>query len=948
MTLSLSPTQEHFLKKELVSQQLAHEFRLLSSPDGLQRFGYPFSTEKATSDAFPLLRFFFDNFVLTFPFLSHNTAFWEAKVQPFYETFSAKKISSSEDRGELSKRRQVTNKMASGILLFFVSSIATKSDTEYFLTSVPNMDAVQKVTKRDVVLILPDEVDDMLTLTAPSTGFALNIAGVRRVDDKKGWFLLAPAYEFIVQVTDSEHAPYIVYRRYSEFLRLDKALRAQFPGKLLPAFPDKTKMEGRIAESESVETSPKGKSSMESYDSFASALLDSELKQQDNESSSLQNEPLLRTQNAQTLKKPIFNLMPPVPLKTLARKLSNPRLSPPSPTSSHLSPPKTSTRKLPNIERKLSPENAISVPREYLRLLLRGYMKLLLQNPEVASSPILASFLAPTASDTPPSPLEWRDIATRTQLDKARILNQMEFQKQAQLRALSLRENIDGLKSSLLHDLNGLHRLFSEFGTATSVADLRTSYLRSFIELMKIEIALTIYEMFLGQDMSREWFKSIKKIHGFFPYTVLSGILRITNPMKLMKAMMDLFLSTSVIPFSGKSLMQMCFSSMLNDDLRLQQSEIAALSENITTSQTWKHVSGEDIVQKLRAYVWEPSEETIVKIKARIELDGHDLVVGILCTHGYLTNDVIIADDTLKQVEKSFEAYQRVYKTTDGAHDDIELYSNIKSLFHLLLRQRDKELMKEVWDEPYLISLIKEIFTQFFTPMVEVFKLANLPLALKDFQAFMADLIATVDRLYEIMYELSPSLLLKEVMGVLERHQDKMMRFFNETYLKDTDGFFEGIIDWLEKFLRTLRFKFSHPQDLLDLDCLVAGDAKVVKDVDAIVALTLSKRLIYSEILKELLQTTATDYDDRIKQAWDQINDFSGIGSYNEFGVHEGDLVDLDMHTGEFKDIANADTVREKLDKLLAEPGHSCHEIERLRPGFAAMVTGLLRKIETQ
>ena len=84
----LIPT-EHYLKKDLLSRQIAIEIHNLSSPTALARFGEPFTpldpsnpVTPQTTD-FPFIRFVFVNFVQSFPFLYNDQRpLWQDKVQP--------------------------------------------------------------------------------------------------------------------------------------------------------------------------------------------------------------------------------------------------------------------------------------------------------------------------------------------------------------------------------------------------------------------------------------------------------------------------------------------------------------------------------------------------------------------------------------------------------------------------------------------------------------------------------------------------------------------------------------------------------------------------------------------------------------------------------------------------------------------------------------------------
>lgn len=54
-------------------------------------------------------------------------------------------------------------------------------------------------------------------------------------------------------------------------------------------------------------------------------------------------------------------------------------------------------------------------------------------------------------------------------------------------------------------------------------------------------------------------------MHGLMPYFMLRGILKISNPVAMVRSVLDLFLAR---PFGSTSLLQKMFSSGLNDEVR--------------------------------------------------------------------------------------------------------------------------------------------------------------------------------------------------------------------------------------------------------------------------------------------------------------------------------------------------------------------------------------------
>lgn len=87
-----------------------------------------------------------------------------------------------------------------------------------------------------------------------------------------------------------------------------------------------------------------------------------------------------------------------------------------------------------------------------------------------------------------------------------------------------------------------------------------------------------IYQMFLGNDNSYELYTQIRRLHKLMPYTVMGQIMKFTNPIAIMRGMIELFMAQ---PFGGHSLLQTMFSTILTDDLKTQKVAIKELERKI-------------------------------------------------------------------------------------------------------------------------------------------------------------------------------------------------------------------------------------------------------------------------------------------------------------------------------------------------------------------------------
>ena len=100
-----------------------------------------------------------------------------------------------------------------------------------------------------------------------------------------------------------------------------------------------------------------------------------------------------------------------------------------------------------------------------------------------------------------------------------------------------------------------------------------------------------IYHLFVAEDNSTELFAQAQRIHGLMPYSILKNILRFSNPIAMLRGVLDLFLAQ---PFGQKSLLQRILSVTLNDDIKKLQKNIDVLRGKI----------GDDaLCDKLKNYV---------------------------------------------------------------------------------------------------------------------------------------------------------------------------------------------------------------------------------------------------------------------------------------------------------------------------------------------------------
>jgi hypothetical protein len=267
--------------------------------------------------------------------------------------------------------------------------------------------------------------------------------------------------------------------------------------------------------------------------------------------------------------------------------------------------------------------------------------------------------------------------------------------------------------------------LFKEIKEKEKIEDLSIQY-RKFAEWLRIEIAAVIYHLFLAEDNSPEVFAQAKRIHSLIPYSVIKNVIRIANPAAVMSGVLDIFLAQ---PFGTRSLMQRIFSLTLNDGIKSFQKSIDALIVSINDPV---------FCEKLKTYT-NSAPEIKEALRLEAEQENIDLIVVVL------RSDLLQPELTGEQIQRLFNAYVAFNNAVENIDEELrqgaQLFSYMKQLMKLYTRQRDKQMMLELVEEPVTLQLFRDLFTIFYEPLVRVYKSANVYNSVTDFAVFLDDMI---------------------------------------------------------------------------------------------------------------------------------------------------------------------------------------------------------------
>lgn len=955
MVVELSSVEEHYLKRELLRIELNTEFEKLNDINALRKFGCPFSDEDPKSKGkaknkshsrnssvssrvsstlnsddevkqkfvgeFPVLSHFLQNFVMTFPLLSKelvkDPSFWQGKVQVFFEHFMSLPFSSSFDREELTKRRKMALKLSKVILLFYNSGIGVSKERQYYEQEKYHLTKdAEKATKLNKFTMPSKDNLQYLLTNEPIyfNGIDINVIAVveHRLlfpDDKvkpkpaksvaNKWMKSNIGFDFsklslidsgsskrhqsyfIIRVRKEDPATTVfVYKTYEDFKRLAKDLKTGYPGKKLPQLPHKNKIQASIKQ-DGVDVTE----TLESITQQAKADL---------ETDEIEYEEFDEDQHDQSSEQ-------------------------------------SSEQNTPNINKNRT------LPRERMRTSLRQYLRTLCQEKEVATGTPLKKFLfskSERLEDAELNSAVKNDMKNRELVDLTNIEHQIKFQKMAFERSLKLQDSLKEMKTSLLQDQDFLLGLFKEFKEKRDPYEL-SPILRDFFDWCKIYMSATLYQMFLGDDSGYELYKQVRRLHKLLPYTIMIQILRFTNPIAIMKGMMDLFMAQ---PFGGQSLLQTMFSTILTDDLKGQDKIIEELETVIKTN----HQYGTEICRFFKKVIFENEDSSLLDMDAvHSDVKLMSMPISVIITMRG-TEMEHVSSDALAELMESYTYWKNEQensialvhvRSNDSLSASVGVYfTRIKEYLQLLIQERDKRLMKQLWEDPELSQLIKSMVTLFYEPMIKVFKVARMDLAFRNFEKFMNDLIYLLDNVINgNKGSVTITNIVDEINELINKHETSFYQFAHDIYVNDTQGIFEGFITWICSIINFLqRSKFGKVEDAIDLNVLLQKsdvDADIVKEqLQQVIDKRLESRKLYSELVKTKgkkengeQKKESENVNNLLDRQWKNLNHMVIPNDSADLNLDDADLVDLDLDIQDYEYLQNdeADELELKYKAIL-------------------------------
>ena len=460
--------------------------------------------------------------------------------------------------------------------------------------------------------------------------------------------------------------------------------------------------------------------------------------------------------------------------------------------------------------------------------------------------------------------------------------------------------------------------LFKEIKEKNTIQDLSIQY-QKFAEWLRIEVAATIYHLFLAEDNSPELFAQAKRIHSLIPYTLIKNVIRVANPAAVMSGILDIFLAQ---PFGTRSLMQRIFSLTLNDGIRNFQKSIDSLAVKIDDPV---------FVAKLKTY--SDADQAIKEIiREEAVNDDVDLIVGIL------RSELLEPPLQPEQIGRLYNAYVAFNSAVENVDEELkqgaQLFSYLKQLMKLYTRQRDKMMMLNLIEEPVTLSLFRDLFTIFYEPLVRVYKSANVYSSVTDFSVFVDDMMQVIEKCREQDASADPNQTVQAFIDLCQRHEHNFYKFVHEVHTHD-NGLFTQLMGWIEGILEFLR---KGPKTgTLDINALFEGSVslgtidkdKAIAEIDSLIAWQEARKKWHQDKTRQKMAAEGGG------GAGDSLGDDAlsvPVGfSVGDFGLNAADLQEMAYDDMDESDEEAAREEEEDLDPIEAERRRRSKRQDRLR-----------------
>ncbi|CEJ05121.1 hypothetical protein RMCBS344292_19069 [Rhizopus microsporus] len=388
--------------------------------------------------------------------------------------------------------------------------------------------------------------------------------------------------------------------------------------------------------------------------------------------------------------------------------------------------------------------------REHDRLALRAYLHELIQHPIFGKCQALHSFLM----DQPTSFVPDQDCFDREKADKQRFEEQEKSQEELNERVKDLHKQLDDLKKEILQP-GGLINVFDVIKHTRDIQDLPPSLKKAF-EWGRINFAFALRKQFTMVDTAADNLNNLKRTHGLMPYRTISMILKLSNPMSMVKSILDLFLAQ---PFGSRSLFQRILISNLSQESKSFQKAIEDLEQEIGHANLCEKVY--NAVHTSKSDEWKdytsPTEELLAILR---------------------NNDIkpILSDTELSLCDNNSDEGKKLIK-------------HLYRLWESYAKQKEHDIAMELVFQGVTGDILKECISVFYEPLAQVYKAADISTTIRHISLFIDDLLNTIEQQDKSI---------QSFIDLVKRHEQRFYDFVYNVHTQDASDIFNELIKYVD------------------------------------------------------------------------------------------------------------------------------------------------------
>jgi len=334
-----------------------------------------------------------------------------------------------------------------------------------------------------------------------------------------------------------------------------------------------------------------------------------------------------------------------------------------------------------------------------------------------------------------------------------------------------------------LVESSGGKTLFETIHKTTKIENLPENYKR-LIHYGTIIMAHHFYNKFHVEALGEQRIATLHKIYSLIPFSALATCLTYANPLKLLRAILDLFL---LKPLGRRNLAQRLVKVVLQQREGEETQPVTLDGHthplpSLTLKELQKKINNHKVCEKVHAFV----NQNVEVLPPRSE-HVHDTI-----SHRV---EKVLKSNVAPELPSNF------YSTLSP---ETKIY-----VYHLILqetRMRDFEQISELLGDDKVIAIMKELISIFFSPLITIYQQADISTLFGSISHILKNILEIADKAKQH----TRHDLIEQYQRCIESFEVDFYTFLHKSVEEDIKGekVLSHLVDWLMKQMVFFKKKF--------------------------------------------------------------------------------------------------------------------------------------------